>query len=217
MRTVRTLRKGAKLMVPLGVLRPTQITIGAYHVAQKIHVTRRVPPDRRAAFLDRHRVHVVIGPEQALYVVDHHHWVRAWHDMGMSHVPALVLADLSTMTEAAFWRYMVANHLVHPYDERGKRRPLSELPDAVHHMHDDPYRSLEAFVQLAGGYRKVKQAYPDFRWADFFRRHIDGPLDTRHNFAVAVAHGFRLAHSARARKLPGYVGGLPCPVRRARR
>lgn len=60
---------------------------------------------------------------------------------------------------------MVANDMAHPYDEHGKRRPLSELPDAVHHMRDDPFRSLEAFVQLVGVYRKVKQAYPDFRWS----------------------------------------------------
>ncbi|MGN5478409.1 ParB-like protein [Cupriavidus basilensis] len=27
---------------------------------------------------------MVIGPEHALYVVDHHHWVRAWHDLGLT-------------------------------------------------------------------------------------------------------------------------------------
>ena len=38
-----------KLMVPLDALRPTQITVGGYHVAQKVHVTRRVPPERLVA------------------------------------------------------------------------------------------------------------------------------------------------------------------------
>ncbi|ODV44266.1 hypothetical protein AWV79_09885 [Cupriavidus sp. UYMMa02A] len=210
MREPRTLRSGSKLMVPLDALHPTQITVGAYHVAQKMHVTRRIAPSRRAAFLDRHRVHVVIGPEHTLYVVDHHHWVRAWHDLGLTHVPAIVRADISYLGEREFWRWMVERHMVHPYDERGKRRPLKELPVSVHDMRDDPYRSLEAFVQLAGGYRKVKQAYPDFRWADFFRKHIEGPLDTSEGFAAALVRGFRLAHSARARNLPGYIGRLAC-------
>ncbi|MGN5478410.1 hypothetical protein ACTMU2_19595 [Cupriavidus basilensis] len=31
-------------MVPLDALHPTQITVGAYHVAQKMHVTRRIVP-----------------------------------------------------------------------------------------------------------------------------------------------------------------------------
>ncbi|WP_224078495.1 ParB-like protein [Cupriavidus laharis] len=197
-------------MVPLDALHPTQITVGAYHVAQKMHVTRRVPPARRAAFLDRHRVHVVIGPEQALYVVDHHHWVRAWHDLGLTHVPAIVRTDLSRLDGHGFWRWMVDRHMVHPYDEHGRLRPLNELPASVHDMRDDPYRSLEAFVQLAGGYLKVRQAYPDFKWADFFRRHIDGPLDTPEGFAAALVRAVRLARSAKARKLPGYIDAGPC-------
>ncbi|MBB2919730.1 ParB-like protein [Cupriavidus alkaliphilus] len=209
-RAPRKLAPDSKLLVPLDALHPTQITVGGYHVAQKVHTTRRVAPEARAAFLDRHRVHLVIGPEQVLYVVDHHHWVRAWHDLGLTHVPGIVRADLSDLDVPAFWRHMVANHLVHPYDEHGRRRPLTELPEAIHDMRDDPYRSLEAFVQLAGGYRKVKTAYPDFRWADFFRRHVPGPFDTPHHFAFAVASAFRLAHSREAKDLPGYIGALGC-------
>lgn len=210
---VRLLKEGARLMVRVDHLRPTQITVGGYHVAQKIHVTRRLSHAELPGFLDKHRIHVVLGPEQALYVVDHHHWVRAWHEMGIVMVPAIVRADLSHLSPRKFWKQMVDTHMVHPYDEHGKRRPLKELPGDIHGMRDDPYRSLEAFVQLAGGYRKVKAAYPDFRWADFFRKHIDGPLDSHHTFATALARGIKLAMSPAARELPGYIG--PCkPARR---
>jgi len=191
-------------------LHPTQITVGAFHVSQKIHVTRRLPPDKRAAFLASHPVHVVIGPGHALYVVDHHHWVRAWHDLGIEMVPVIVRKDLSDLPPREFWRHMVRHHLVHPYDEHGRRRPLSELPGDVHGMRDDPYRSLEAFAQRAGAYRKVRTAYPDFRWADFFRREIDGPFDTPHGFAVALVRAVRLARSGAARDLPGYIGKWKC-------
>lgn len=210
---VRLLREGARLMVPVDHLRSTQITVGGYHVAQKIHVTRRLSHAELPGFLDKHRIHVVLGPEQTLYVVDHHHWVRAWHEMGIVMVPAIVRADLSHLSPRKFWKHMIDTHMVHPYDEHGKRQPLKELPGDIHGMRDDPYRSLEAFVQLAGGYRKVKAAYPDFRWADFFRKHIDGPLDSHHSFATALARGVRLAMSPAARELPGYIG--PCkPARR---
>lgn len=209
----KPLREGAKLMVPMDHLRPTQITIGAYHVAQKIHVTRRLSHADLPAFLDKHRVHVVLGPEHTLYVVDHHHWVRAWHEMGMEMVPAHVREDLSHLSQRKFWAYMVDNHMVHPYDEQGRRQPIKALPPDIHAMRDDPYRSLEAFVQLSGGYRKVKAAYPDFRWADFFRRHIEGPFDTHHGFAAALARAVQLALSTKARGLPGYIG--PCRKRTA--
>ncbi|TXI88616.1 MULTISPECIES: ParB-like protein [unclassified Cupriavidus] len=207
------LKAGARLRVPVDQLRPTQITVGAYHVAQKMHVTRRVPRERLWAFLDRHQIHIVLGPGHIPFVVDHHHWVRAWHEMGIATVPALVRADLSHLSWRAFWLDMVKHHLVHPYDEHGRRQPLKALPDDIHGMRDDPYRSLEAFVQLAGGYRKVKTAYPDFRWADFFRREIDGPLDSHHAFAVALARGVKLALSPKARRLPGYIGPHPARVR----
>lgn len=207
------LKAGARLRVPVDQLRPTQITVGAYHVAQKMHVTRRVPRERLWAFLDRHQIHIVLGPGHIPFVVDHHHWVRAWHEMGIATVPALVRADLSHLSWRAFWLDMVKHHLVHPYDEHGRRQPLKALPDDIHGMRDDPYRSLEAFVQLAGGYRKVKTAYPDFRWADFFRHEIDGPLDSHHAFAVALARGVKLALSPKARRLPGYIGPHPARVR----
>lgn len=207
-RKKRRLGKGAALMVPIGHLRPTQMTVGAYHVAQKMHVTRRLSHADLPAFLDKHRVHLMQGPDQTLFIVDHHHWVRAWQEMGIEMVPALVRDDLSHLSWREFWEQMEAEHMVHPYDEHGKRRPVRELPDDVHNMRDDPYRSLEAFVQLAGGYRKVKTAYSDFRWADFFRKHITGPLDSHHTFAAALARGLKLATSPKARKLPGYIG--PC-------
>jgi hypothetical protein len=79
-------------------------------------------------------------------------------------------------------------------------------PPAIAEMRDDLYRSLEAFARMAGGYSKVKEAYSDFRWADFFRREIDGPLDTQDLFADALARAIRLARSNKARDLPGFVG-----------
>lgn len=205
---IAPLCRNAKLMVPLDALRPTQITVGAYHIAQKRHVTRRVPPHRLSAFLDCHRVHVIVGPGQNLYVVDHHHWVRAWHELGLATVPALVRADLSAMTPRAFWRHMVEQNMVHPFDEHGRRRPLSALPASIHDMRDDPYRSLEAFARMAHAYRKVPEAYSDFRWADFFRREIPGPMDSPHAFAAALARAVRLAHSKKAKGLPGYIGAV---------
>ncbi|AZG16520.1 MULTISPECIES: ParB-like protein [Cupriavidus] len=202
----RRLGEGAALMVPIDHLRPTQMTVGAYHVAQKMHVTRRLSHADLPAFLDQHRVHVVQGPDQTLFVVDHHHWVRAWQEMGIDMVPALVRDDLSHLSWREFWKQMDAENMVHPYDEHGRRRPIRELPEDVHSMRDDPYRSLEAFVQLAGGYRKVSTAYSDFRWADFFRKHIKGPLDTHHTFAGALARAVKLALSPKARGMPGYIG-----------
>ncbi|MCD9122703.1 ParB-like protein [Cupriavidus gilardii] len=202
----KTLAKGSKLRAPIAELRPTQITVGALHVKRKMQTTRRQPEDRLEAFFDKHRIHVVVGPQHVLWVVDHHHWVRAWHELGFEIIPVFVRKDLSDRSEDEFWEYMLRRHQVHPYDEHGRRQPLSALPRSVAGMRDDPYRSLEAFARIAGGYRKVKQAYPDFKWADFFRREIRGPMDNPECFAYALALAVKAARSPKARGLPGYIG-----------
>ncbi|MBY4948636.1 ParB/Srx family N-terminal domain-containing protein [Cupriavidus respiraculi] len=201
-----TMKKGSKLRVHIAQLRPTQMTIGSHHVKCKMVSTRKVPDEEREAFFDKHRIHVVLGPDATVYIVDHHHWARAWHDVGIDSIPVIVRKDLSHASWDKFWDYMLRRHLVHPYDEHGKRRQLEDLPLHVADMRDDPYRSLEAFAQIAGGYLKVKEAYPDFKWADFFRRQIKGPIDTTESFALALANSVKLARSKKARGLPGYIG-----------
>lgn len=197
---------GARITVSIAALRPTQITVGASHVEQKKHATMRQPDDLRHLFLRQHAVQVVIGPQQRLYIADHHHWARAWHELGIEHVPAIVKVDLHHLPEPAFWLHMLDHHLVHPYDEEGRRQPLGALPPDVAGMRDDPYRSLEAFARQSGGYRKVEQAYPDFRWADFFRREIQGPFESVADMASALVRAVRLARSPKAKDLPGYIG-----------
>lgn len=198
-------RKGARVTLPVVHLRPTQMTVGLHHVQSKMDVTLRHQGRKQIELMERHRIHVVIGPGPAFYVIDHHHWARAWYELGIDSVPAVIKHNWSGMPPDRFWLEMEARHLVHPYDQYGERQGLAALPHSLAEMRDDPYRSLEAFAQLAGGYDKVKQAYPDFRWADFFRRHIDGPLDTVPGFALALARAVKLARSSKARGLPGHV------------
>lgn len=201
-----TWRKGARVTLPLAQLRPTQMTVGLHHVQGKMDVTARHQGRRQIELMERHRLHVVIGPGPSFYVIDHHHWARAWYELGIESAPVVIKHNWSRMAPDRFWLEMEARHLVHPYDEYGELQPLAALPHSLAAMRDDPYRSLEAFAQLAGGYDKVKQAYRDFRWADFFRRHIDGPLDTVAGFALALAQAVKLARSSKARGLPGFVG-----------
>jgi hypothetical protein len=197
-------RAGTRLMVPIADLRPTQITVGLHHVRSKMHVTRA--HRCRLGFLEKHTIPIVIGPGAVWYAIDHHHWLRCWYELEIAQVPVVVKHDFSRLSKKRFWQEMTERHLVHPYNERGKRIGVASLPANAGEMRDDPYRSLESFVQLSGAYDKVKRAYPDFRWADYFRRHIVGPMDTAELFALAMAHAVKLARSAKAQHLPGFKG-----------
>ncbi|WP_082819150.1 ParB-like protein [Cupriavidus nantongensis] len=200
-----------KAVAELARLRPTQLTLGYIHVHHKMEVTQRHadPEDREALqrFMRRHRIKTVAGPGGELYIVDHHHWARAWLDLGYQLAPVRVLEDFSDLDAAAFWKRMRQLGHVHPYDEHGKRQGPKALPSTVRSMRDDPYRSLAAFAREAGAYRKPDSAYGDFCWAGFLRKRVEQDLHSIAGFGLALAESIKLARSPRARRLPGFCGG----------
>lgn len=196
-------------MADLDTLRPTQLTLGLYQVHQKMDISGR---QRDAAalkeFLERHRIQTIIGPGGGLFIADHHHWARAWLELGWRRAPVDIVDDLSELSPGKFWKRMRALGHLHPYDEHGKHLAFDALPATVMGMRDDPYRSLAAFTREAGAYRKPGNAYGDFRWAGFFRRHVHEDMQSIAGFARALSVAIPLARSSKARRLPGFVG--PC-------
>ncbi|TXI88619.1 MAG: hypothetical protein E6Q40_03440 [Cupriavidus sp.] len=218
-------------MADLATLRPTQLTLGFYQVQHKMDVTRRklggarqggrdeAGPDPSAAspgrlrgelrkFLREHRIRTIRGPGGALYISDHHHWARAWLELGWHRAPVSVDADLSDLDPDSFWQRMAALGHVNVYDEHGKKGDVAQLPPTLMGMRDDPYRSLAAFTRDAGAYRKPGNAYGDFTWTRFLHRHVAEDMHSVAGFARALALSISLARSRKARKLPGYIG--PC-------
>lgn len=198
---------GPDTMADLDTLRPTQITLGLIQVRLKMDVSARArAPAEMKRFLDSHRIETIKGPGGALYIADHHHWTRAWLELGWRRGPVRIIDDLSNLSPGKFWKRMRALGHLHPYDEHGKRLEVSDLPATVLGMRDDPYRSLAAFTRDAGAYRKPGNAYGDFRWAAFFRRHVEEDMHSIAGFARAMTVAIPLARSSKAKRLPGFVG-----------
>jgi hypothetical protein len=138
-------------------------------------------------FMQAHPIPAVSGPEGSLYITDHHHLGRAALEAGIATGFVLVEADLSSCNLDDFWKAMDQHLWVHPLDENGVRHYYHAIPDSLEKLVDDTYRSLAAYVRNAGGYDKTPNAFAEFVWADFFRRHI--PIeDVKTNFQAAV-HG----------------------------
>lgn len=199
-----------KAIAELARLRPTQLTLGYAHVSHKKEVTQRHADRNDRAelrrFMRSHRIKTVMGPGGSLYIIDHHHWARAWLELGYQWAPVRILHDLSKLAPSAFWKRMRELGHVHPYDEHGKRQGPRALPPTVMGMRDDPYRSLAAFAREAGAYRKPANAYGDFCWAGFLRDHVVQDFHSIAGFGLALSESIRLARSNKARRLPGYCG-----------
>ena len=191
--------------VCIAELRPTQITIGLREVARKQEEWRRRAARDGPDFLGRHMIPAVIGPGGRLFIIDHHHLVRALHEEGVEHVLVSVAADLARLKKSEFWTYMDNRNWLHPFGPDGRRHGYRKIPKTIEEMEDDPYRSLAGEVRRAGGYAKDQTPFSEFLWADFLRRRIDAKTVEKH-FERAVEKALDLVHGGRADYLPGWCG-----------
>jgi hypothetical protein len=191
--------------VPVRTLRPTQITVGLREVGEMQRRWRSRPQKKDIKFLERHLVPVVLGPRGDHYVLDHHHLCRALLHEGVREVLVTIVADLGRLKKDAFWIYLDNHGWLHPYDEKGRRRPYADIPRELSDMVDDPFRSLAGAIRRAGGFAKDTTAFSEFLWADFFRRKIKRKK-LEHDFDAVVKKAFVLAKSKDADYLPGWCG-----------
>ena len=186
-------------------LRPTQITIGLIEVAVKRKALEAMGKHEQRDFLAAHPIPAVAGPEERIFITDHHHLARAALEAGIETGFFLVEAEMAQLAPTVFWHTMSEQRWAHPIDEQGHRQLCRDIPKHLHELRDDVYRSLAGFVRSAGGYAKTPTAFAEFVWADFFRHRITiGP--THEDFKQAVEQALALAKSAVARDLPGYGG-----------
>lgn len=186
-------------------LRPTQITVGYAEVIAKQTEWKRLKKSERKDFLSNHWFPAVRGPEEEFYIIDHHHLGKALLDIGVKKSRIVLLKDLSHLALDEFWLFMAHQQWVHPYDAKGKRRSVRQIPHTLDGLLDDPYRSLAGEVRQAGGFPKDTTPYAEFLWADFFRRRIKTALVIQFP-TQALEQALSICHSAEASHLPGWTG-----------
>ena len=205
-----TVREPTLTPIPITSLRPTQITVGMREVKAKRKRWREKEKDgaKGSEFLGSHMIPVVLGPKERHYIIDHHHLARALHDEGVKNILVTVVANLSKLEPDCFWFVLDNKNLMHPFDDKGRRRGHEDLPKAVSGLVDDPFRSLAGELRRAGGFAKDTTPFSEFLWADFLRRRIKrGTVED--NFDRALESGLQLAKSKDANYLPGWCGPSP--------
>jgi len=205
---MRPVREPILITVKIADLRPTQITVGMREVAAKRQHWREIGLRKGGEFLGKHAVPVVLGPKHRHYVVDHHHLARALYEEGVKDVAVFVTANLGKLKRDEFWSVMDESDWMHPFDDHGRRRPYSDIPDSVADLVDDPFRSLAGELRRAGGFAKDTTPFSEFLWADFLRRRMKRKL-AEDDFDRALAKALQLAKSPDADHLPGWCGPTP--------
>lgn len=195
--------KTVPIGVPVADLRPTQMTVGMREVEHKRNEWHKASTKGRSELLREHVIPAVIGPKGRPYIVDHHHFARALLDEGADLVAIYILADLSHLPKPNFWTYLDNSAWCHAYDERGRRRNLTDIPKRLEKLADDPFRSLAGALIRAGGCAKSSKPFSEFLWADYLRYRIDNELVTN-DYEKAMRKALKLAASEEAKSLPGW-------------
>jgi hypothetical protein len=186
-------------------LRPTQLTHGLREIREKTRFYQSLSGHEFDMAIAEKPVPLVLGPGGSPFAIDHHHVASAlWH-AGIKSMPAVLVADLSSLRYQEFWLSMENRRWAYPYDGKGQRRTFEDFPNHVWELDDDEYRSLAASVRDAGGYEKTAVPLEEFRWADLFRTYLPYP-QTDEEFASIERQALKLATSSRAAGLPGYIG-----------
>lgn len=203
-------------------MRPTQCSVGFLEVALKASelAIRSQSPDELRKYLLGHPIPAVLGPDGRMYLVDHHHMglamLRLENQWDASSKPAAmnpfrvcrfeIVEDFSShsaLSMAQFFAELESRGLAHPYDGQGQR--VDVLRKSLQSLDDDPYRSLAGIARKAGAFRKAREPYVEFKWAEFFRTRVPVHLIVESTLASAVERAFNLARSEAARGLPGWI------------
>ena len=194
-------------------LRPTQFRLGMEEARKKQEILAEMSKLGRRKYLKENPVPVIKGPNDELFIVDHHHQTRAAWEAREDEVYTEVTRDWSDLSLDDFWDKMRKKGLVCLIDENGEDTlDPKHLPKTVWGLADDPYRTLAWEVRKRGAFRKVTKKenenvyHAENKWAAFFRSRI-ALWSTPEQKEEAIRQGIQLAiEDPQARSLPGFIG-----------
>jgi hypothetical protein len=193
--------------VRIADLHPTQITLGLREVANKRLRWRARLRRVKSVSASKLIAPVVRGGDGRLYLIDHHHFMRAVQLEGVREIPVSPVADFSEMSTNRFWEALDARGWCHPYDSAGRQRSFSEVPHSIDRLVDDPYRSLASALRRRGGFIKTPTPFSEFAWADYLRQCVSRQVITS-DFEAALDLSIALAGAPAAQHLPGWTPNL---------
>jgi hypothetical protein len=186
-------------------LRPTQFAVGLFEVEKKMDKLQKLKKEELEPYLEDHPVPGVLYRNDEIFLIDHHHLVRACWELDIEKVNIKIAADLSHLSEKEFWAELDKKGWHHLYDQFGKGpHDPGLLPSNVRGLADDLYRSLAWALREAGGYEKTDVLFCEFLWANFLRTRV--PIGRgEEGFKKALDAALLLARSDEAKKLPGFI------------
>ena len=170
--------------------------------------------------LEEDPIKVVRGPDEELFVTDHHHGARAWLEAGYTNGICLIQDEKLSTVPVRFWAQLKERNLVRLEDKNGAVITPDDLPREIELLPDDPYRTLAYLVRKNDGFCRTlmeQKEFAEFIWADWLRERVE--LQASRVAASPeemLSTALKLTESPAAAGQPGYRGNKPssytCPT-----
>jgi hypothetical protein len=190
-------------------LKPTQGVVGMKSVEVKTKMFERISRSERHEYLKENPVPVIKGPNQELYMIDHHHMSRSLFDSDHSKIYVEIVRDWSDLSLPDFWEKMDKAGFAYLQDTAGNKITPADLPTSITDLKDDPFRSLAYFARKQGAYEKSMIPFAEFQWAAFYRQYFT-EQDLEKDFVETLNKALDLSFTREAAQLPGYKGEFSC-------
>lgn len=189
-------------------LSPTQSSVGALAVKEKFEKMKKMSAGELDRYLKTKVVPVVLGPEGHHYMLDRHHTSLAMIYLkgNEARVYYRIAENQSALPLDAFWKMMSEKKFALLQDEQGLPIQAKDIPHGLQALKDDPYRSLAYYVRVKGGFKKSKQPFAEFLWANYFRTRVTLKKEKDPKGFWTLRKAVRLARIPEAKDLPGYIG-----------
>ena len=171
-----TCKTGQDCLIDARKVLPTQFALGYAEVAARKAKYEGLSEKKRSAKVKDKVAPAVRGPDGAIYITDHHHLARIMIELGKPDIYVNITEDWTGRDVKEFQNYMAAKSKAYLYDENDKLRTFAELPKQISQLKNDPYRSLVYFAQKKDCVPDSGAVYSEFKWAHFFRKHIEKSL-----------------------------------------
>lgn len=154
-------------------LHPTQFCVGQLEINSKLKLYSKLSSKELNELMIKKSVPLVLGPDQISYMIDRHHNVTTFLQMGISEVFGHYIANLSHLTIDDFIKVMRICKWTWLYNQNYQELEFPKLPKHVSHLVNDPYRGLMYLLREDKVLNKDESVpFIEFFWAQQIRAYI---------------------------------------------
>jgi len=154
-------------------LHPTQFCVGQLEIDSKLKLYAKLSSHELDKLMKIKSVPLVLGPNQVSYMIDRHHNVSTFLQMGIKEIYGHVISDLSHLSLDDFIKVMKICKWTWLYNQHYKEMDFHQLPTHVSKLVNDPYRGLMYLLREDKILNKDESVpFIEFFWAEQIKDHI---------------------------------------------